>query len=172
MLLKQRNLSEMIASKLFKFKGNRINSLHCSLFSRNPGSISKWKLVTVPWLICKLSSEFFTWLSWALWWRGSYFGYKPPSVMSQAVTVGSFRLADTNHGSFRPFPCSSLVVGVLSEQQNIIWFCYEDTWQGWQFNSVLGVSENKTVLSRISHAMFSVYCLLNSDKTWRAGNSE
>lgn len=74
---------------------------------------------------------------------------------------------------FGPFPCSSLVVGVLlAEQQSIIWFSYEDTWQGCQFNSVLGVSENKTVLSRISYTMFSVCCLVNSDKTWRAGNLE
>lgn len=75
-----------MVSNLFKFKGN--NSLHCSLFAIYFGCISEWELVTAPWLLCKLSSELFPWLSWTWWWRWSYSGCKPPSVMSQAVTVG------------------------------------------------------------------------------------
>lgn len=91
--------------------------------------------------------------------------------MSEAAPLGSFRLADTSHGSAQTFPLQFPLVGVLlAEQQRISWFCYKDPWQGWQLNSGLGVSESKAVLSRICSAVFSVCCLVNSDKSWRAGN--
>lgn len=58
----------------------------------------------------------------------SYFGYKPASVMSKAVTVGSFRLEDTNHGSLQTFPlqfpCGRGLVGCKAKHHLVLVYRY------------------------------------------------
>lgn len=72
--------------------------------------------------------------------------------------MGSFRLADRNHGSLFTF-AFPLVARVLSaEEQNTVWFRYKDIWQDWQFNSVFGLVKMKQHKAEYHYKVESVVC--------------
>lgn len=161
-----------MASNLFKFKGNRINSLHCSLFSRSKEQEQWGTLDLSAYGNLLLCHDLFvnSALSFSLDCHGHCDGDQVTLAVNLHLLCQRLLLWAVSDlqiqtmAVFRPFPCSSLVVGgLLAVKQSIIWFWCKDIWQGWQLNSVLGVSENKIVLSRISSAMFSMCCLVNSD---------